>query len=243
MLEFLGPPLDAPLNEGPLPAVFYFSLSAHDSLHVDPYNQPALDLSKQALRVFSLSLPGHDTLPPTEALQVWVREIEQGRDVIQTFVHEAAGHIRHLIAGQVIDPKRLGVMGLSRGVLIGSHLAAIVPEIKHILGFAPLTRLADVEEFQHLETSRWDVAHLADKIYDRNIRFYIGNRDIRVGTASCFQSISALANTAYDHQISSPPIELVITPSIGHKGHGTSPEIFRQGAAWMENKLLREDHD
>ncbi|HEX2579372.1 MAG TPA: alpha/beta hydrolase [Rhabdochlamydiaceae bacterium] len=239
MLEFLGPPLDA----GPLPAVFYFSLSAHDSLHVDPYNQPVLDLSNPTLRIFSASLPVHETLPPTEALHVWVNEIEHGRDVIQTFVQEVAEHIRHLIATQVIDPERVGVMGLSRGAFIGAHLAAIVPEIKHILGFAPLTRLADVEEFQHLETARWDLTRLADKIYNRNIRFYIGNRDTRVGTAGCYQCISTLANTAYDNQISSSPIELLIGPSIGHKGHGTSPEIFRQGAAWLEKKLLGENRD
>jgi hypothetical protein len=33
-------------------------------------------------------------------------------------------------------------------------------------------------------------------------------------------------------------LKLLIGPSIGHKGHGTSPEIFRHSAAWLEKKLL-----
>jgi esterase FrsA len=237
-MELLGPPLDA----GLLPAVFYFSLSARDSLHLDPYNQPAIYLSSPSLRIFSVSLPGHDDLPPTEALRFWAEEIHQGRDVIHSFVQEVSAQIRHLIDHHVIDPEKIGAMGLSRGAFIASHTAALVPEIKHILGFAPLTRLANVQEFQDVEVGRWDLTHLADKLYNRNTRFYIGNRDTRVGTASCFEFISLLANTAFEQQISSPPIELFITPSIGHKGHGTSPEIFREGAAWLEKKLLGESH-
>src|SRR5579863_3267195 len=118
--EFLGPPLDA----GPLPAVFYFSLSAHDSLHLDPYNQPAIYLGSPGLRIFSVSLPGHDTLPPTQALRFWAGEIRHGRDVIQAFVQEVTSYIRHLIDQQVVLPEKIGAMGLSRGVFIASHVAA-----------------------------------------------------------------------------------------------------------------------
>ncbi len=52
-------------------------------------------------------------------------------------------YIRHLIDQHVVDPEKIGAMGLSRGAFIASHIAALVPEIKHILGFAPLTRLAN----------------------------------------------------------------------------------------------------
>ncbi len=236
--EFLGPPLDA----GPLPAVFYFSLSARDSLHLDPYNQPALYLGSPALRIFSVSLPGHDTMPPTEALRFWADEIRHGKDVIHAFVQEVAAYIRHLIDQHVVDPEKIGAMGLSRGAFIASHVAALVPEIKHILGFAPLTRLANVKEFQDLDVDRWDLTYLAEEICNRNIRCYIGNRDTRVGTEGCCHFISALANKAFEQKISSSPIELIIGPSIGHQGHGTSPEVFRQGAAWLERKLLGESN-
>jgi len=234
--EFLGPPLDT----GPLPAIFYFALSAHDSLHLDPYNQPAIYLHNPGLRIFSVSLPAHDTMPPTEALRFWADEIHHGRDVIHTFVKEVAAYIQQLIDENVIDPKKIGAMGLSRGAFIASHIAALVPEIENILGFAPLTRLESVQEFKHLNVEKWDLTHLTGKLYNRSVRFYIGNRDIRVGTESCFQFISALSAKAYEHKISSPPVELIIGPSIGHKGHGTSPEIFHQGADWLKKKLFGE---
>ena len=41
-LEYLGPSI----NLGPLPAVFYFALSATDSLSLDPFDQPAVYLSQ-----------------------------------------------------------------------------------------------------------------------------------------------------------------------------------------------------
>ena len=231
--EFLGPSLD----QGPLPAVFYFSLSAHDSLHLDPYNQPVVFLRSPDIRIFSLTLPGHDRLPPNQALRTWADEVHQGRDVIQTFIHEAADYIYHLIDNHVIDPKKLGLMGLSRGAFIASHLAALLPEVRTILGFAPLTRLGNAKEFQGINTDRWDLSQLTEKLYDRTVRFYIGNRDKRVSTESCFEFISQLAETAYTNKISSSPIELIIGPSMGHQGHGTSPEVFKQGAVWLRHQL------
>ncbi|HUD01306.1 MAG TPA: alpha/beta hydrolase [Rhabdochlamydiaceae bacterium] len=236
--EFLGPPLDS----GPLPAVFYFALSAHDSLHLDPYNQPAVYLSSPSLRIFSVTLPGHDILPPTEALRFWAQEIHQGRDVIQMFVQEVTAYIRHLIQERVVDPKKIGMMGLSRGAFIAAHAAAALPETSHLLGFAPLTRLENAKEFKDLDVEKWDLSRLTSKLYNRAVRFYIGNRDKRVRTDSCFQFISTLADTAFEHKISSSPIELIIGPSIGHKGHGTSSEVFRHGASWLEKKLLGGAH-
>lgn len=238
-VEFLGPPLDA----GPLPAVFYFALSAHDSLHLDPYNQPAVFLSSSRLLIFSMTLPGHDVLPPTEALRFWAEEIHHGRNVIQTFTHEIADYIHHLIQNRIVDPQKIGMMGLSRGAFIASHAAALLPEVSHILGFAPLTQLDIVKEFEGLDVDRWDLTHLTEKLYDRSLRFYIGNRDKRVGTEHCYQFVSELAETAYQNRISSSPIELIMGPSIGHQGHGTAPHVFQQGASWLSQKLLGDSHD
>ncbi len=232
--EFLGPSLDA----GPLPAIFYFSLSAHDSLHLNPYNQPAVLLNSPALRIFSITLPGHDILPPTEALRVWADEIHHGRDVIKTFVQEIAAYIHHLIQHHVIDQSKIAMMGLSRGAFIAAHAAAVLPQVRSVLGFAPLTRLGALKEFQELDTQRWDLSQLTEKLYDRTLRFYIGNRDTRVGTESCFQFITKLSETAFQNKISSSPIELIIGPSVGHRGHGTSPEVFKHGTSWLRHQLL-----
>jgi esterase FrsA len=234
-VKFIGPPLE----KGPLPAVFYFALSANDSLYLDPYNQPANFLNNGEMRVFSVTLPGHDILPATEALSFWSTEVKKDHDVLDKFTTQIADYIQELIDKQLIVPEKFGVMGLSRGVFIAAYVAAKLPQIPYILGFAPLTRLEHIVEFHGMDVDRWNLIHLADKLYNRSIRFYIGNHDMRVGTENSFELISLLAETAYQNQIRSSPIELIVSPSIGRHGHGTSPEIFRQGTDWLRTRVFQ----
>jgi hypothetical protein len=79
----------------------------------------------------------------------------------------------------------------------------------------------------------------ADKLSQKILRFYIGNRDIRVGTKECFDLLQRATHTAYETGIRSPPIEMIMTPSIGYKGHGTAPQSFQEGAEWLHQKLLK----
>jgi hypothetical protein len=83
-----------------------------------------------------------------------------------------------------------------------------------------------------------DLIHLAPSLFDRTIRFYIGNHDTRVGTGECFHFTQSLVEEAVRNQIRSPQIELIITPSIGQMGHGTSKEIFHAGTEWLAQKVM-----
>jgi predicted esterase len=236
--SFIGPPL----SEGPLPAVFYFALSAHDSLHLDPFNQPALFLSKYPLRIFSMTLPGHeDKLPATEALVRWAEAIASGENVISHFIDTVANTVEKLIKENAILPDQLAVAGLSRGGFIAAHAAANIPQFKSILAFAPLTSLAFAKEFHNIPhnplVQALDLNAITEKLIDKHLRFYIGNRDERVSTDLCFQWIRKLTEAAYAHHIRSPQVELIISPSIGRQGHGTSPEIFHDGARWLLSEL------
>lgn len=91
---------------------------------------------------------------------------------------------------------------------------------------APLTHFLDFK-----------LKSLIPHLIGKKLRFYIGNHDTRVGTANCFQFIEALAEASFQNRISSSDVELIIGPSIGHQGHGTSKEIFTKGADWMAEKL------
>lgn len=241
-MAYVGPPL----SQGPLPALFYFSLSAKDSLCLDPFNQPAAYLSSLPMRIFSMTLPGHEKgLPPTEALYVWAREMESGRDVISSFAEKVAHAVDLLTAEGVLFPDRLAIAGLSRGAFLAAHAAALTPAFKWILGFAPLTTLSVAKEFQHLAHSpavaALSLEHLAEKLSDRNVRFYIGNLDTRVGTRRCFDCTQTWSQTALSQGIRSPKIELIISPSIGRDGHGTSKEVFHHGAQWIAEQLKAID--
>ncbi|QVL58155.1 MAG: hypothetical protein KFB93_03495 [Simkaniaceae bacterium] len=222
---FSGPPLE----EGPLPTLFYFALSAEDSLQRDPFNQPIQFLEDLPLRIFSLTLPAHENnLPPENAMNIWEDRMKAGDTVIPPFIETVQKAITHI--KPYIKEGKLGVAGLSRGAYIACHVAAVCPEISYILGFAPLTQFRAAKNL--------DLETLIPTLYNRNVRFYIGNQDSRVGTDHAFSFIYKLAAEAHKNRIRSSPIELFISPSIGYQGHGTSPEIFKAGAEWIKGALL-----
>ncbi len=235
---YLGPPLE----KGPLPAVFYLAISAQDSLTLDPFNQPVKKWLDYPLRIFSLTLPGHEPpRPPQEALQLWAQHLEKGEDLIGAFVDQLVQMTHSLIEKGWIDPKKIGLAGLSRGGFLATHAAARSPLFSTILGFAPLTSLRSCKEFSHLHHLSYidtlDLHHLYGQLINKKLRFYIGNHDERVETRRCYTFIEGLAETSYAQRIRSPQVELSIFPSIGHQGHGTPPYIFEQGAAWLADQL------
>jgi hypothetical protein len=241
-VAYIGPPL----SEGPLPALFYFSLSDQDSLCLDPFNQPVAYLSSLPMRIFSMTLPGHeDNLPPTNALNVWANEIAAGHNIVSTFVEKVKVAVDELLCQGALIPGRSAVAGLSRGAFLAAHVAAAVPQFRWILGFAPLTKLSFAKEFQDLSThcivASVAMEQLVDKLTDRHLRFYIGNLDTRVGTRHCFDFIEKLSQAAFKNNVRSPLVELIIGPSIGRDGHGTSKEVFHHGAHWIAEQLRAID--
>ena len=229
---FKGPPLE----EGPLPAFFYFALSAGDSLETDPYNQPVKLLQKNLCRIFSVTLPGHENNhSPQKAINIWVEKMSKGEEVIPNFIQKLKEAIDYLSPN--FRNGKLAVIGLSRGAFIACHIAAVCPQISHILGYAPLTKLSILKEYKFSNNSFLDLENLASKIYNRKLRFYIGNCDTRVGVEHAFSMIHKLSKAANERKISSPSIELIISPSIGYKGHGTSPETFKNGIEFLKKEV------
>lgn len=232
--HYLGPPL----KEGPLPTLFYLTLAADDSLIVDPYNQPVVPIAHLPMRIFSVNLPAHGPgLSPLEALSVWAQDVT----VLVDFIDKMAESLKHMLSEGMLDPERLAIAGLSRGAFFATHIAAKVPQVKTVLGFAPLIHLSYTKEFLHLQQDplvhSLNLNLLIDKLIGKTFRFYIGNRDTRVGTELCFRFIEALAEANFQSKFRSPPVEMIITPSIGFQGHGTSQDSFVNGAAWVGKEL------
>lgn len=235
---YIGPHL----NEGPLPTLFYFALSAEESLTIDPYNQSVCLLANYPLRIFSIDLPAHGpNLPAIEAMGVWAQEISSGNDIIGCFIKKAAALYYSLESKGLIAKGKFGVAGLSRGAFIATHVAAKISAVTTILGFAPLTQLPYVKEFKELPQNplaeSLSLHHLIPSLIGKNLRFYIGNHDTRVGTHRCFHFIEELSKASFHHKIRSPQVELFIKPSIGQYGHGTSTETFQEGAIWIGKQL------
>ncbi|MDR3624682.1 MAG: hypothetical protein P4L16_06040 [Chlamydiales bacterium] len=238
LFSYTGPDLSL----GPLPALFYFALSADVSLGVDPYNQLVQFSQKSDLRIFSCSLPCHtdDAKTFNRAMSDWATALDLGNDIISAFIHDLAMGVDFLITEGIVDPQKIAVAGLSRGALIATHLAAKDPRISTVLGFAPLTRLGSIREFEGLSNNfhdLLDLRKLIPQLINKHIRFYIGNRDTRVSTLSCFEFVHELAEESYRNNIRSAPIELIISASCGRDGHGTLPHIFKDGSSWIKTQL------
>ncbi len=227
------------LNQGPLPAIFYFALTAEESLSLDPFNQPVQYLSDKPLRIFSMTLPGHGLdLPATQAIAYWAEHLANNNDILSSFITQAKNAVDYLISEKITIPGKIGVAGVSRGAFIASHLALQSDHIPYICGFAPVTDLALSEEFQNLQNN--PLIHklkITDQLSDKTVLYTIGNRDTRVSTRACFDVIEKTTERAYEKGERSPPIELIIHPSIGRFGHGTPEKIFHQGAEWLWDHL------
>jgi prolyl oligopeptidase family protein len=237
-LYHTGPPLDY----GPLPSFFYFALSGPDSLTRSPYNQPVQFLRGQAIRIFSMTLPGHENnLPIDGAMRLWAEEFSRGKDPLDSFLDSVKTALDFAIREKFINEEKLGVGGLSRGGFIAAHVAAREEKFRFLLTFAPLTRLSLLKEFASLQDHplvlSYDVERLSEALHSRSSRFYIGNRDTRVGTKVCFDCAMGIVEAAHEKRIRTPQVECIVTPSIGKDGHGTSPEVFQQGAKWLAESL------
>ena len=230
-MSFLGPPLSA----GKLPAVLYLALSDSDSLHLDPFNQFSKALESDERRVFSFMIPGHEPgRKKEEAIKYWASEFRAGRDPITPFIEESLDTIDDLLATSCSS---IAIAGLSRGAYLATHIAARHNKIHKILGFAPLISLPFAKEMKDLHNlDHLCLDHHLDALSHKKIRYTIGNRDLRVGTHNVFDFVSRLAEKAHANRVRQAPIELLIRASIGFQGHGTSPEIFQEGAEWIVQK-------
>lgn len=228
-----GPEID----QGKLPAFFYFALSGSESLHQDPYNQPIVFLKDFPIRCYSFTLPfhgpGHDN---QRAIELWSQELMQNPTFLEIFFQKCLTNVFYLIQEGLVDENHMAIGGLSRGGFIATHLAARERRFKYILGFAPMTSLTSVGENKPLEHP-WNLLPLVNQLAHQCIRFYIGNRDLRVNTRACFEFIQHLTEAAYLQGHRSPPVELMISPSVGFKGHGTLPPVFKDGVEWLAAKL------
>ncbi len=219
-----------------MPTVFYFTLTASESLTLSSYSQPVEVWQTSGLRIFSMTLPGHvKGKDPKEGMSFWAHSIE----VLEPFFNSAAEAIEDLAEEGLCH--RIGVAGLSRGAFVATHVAARCALVESILGFAPLTDLTVRPDFvvsvgEEALTSL-ALVHLIPKLTRRALRFYIGNRDILVSSGHCCDFILRLADAAFQERIRSPNVELRIGPSTGHKGHGTQPEAFVEGAHWLAEVL------
>jgi hypothetical protein len=217
-LSFVGPDLSIPCK-----TVLYFSLSKEDSLQTKPFCNPVEMLVALGVRVLSATLPFHEkNAKPDNIKSLWGAHT----DLIKKYLDEIELSLLEL---KGLIPEKIGVMGLSRGAFIASHLAASIPQVTTALGFAPLCHLEGDESL--------DLSNLASKLTKKQLRFYIGHKDTLVQTDLVLTTFTNFIDAAKKNKIESPFIDCVVKPSVGRDGHGTLDSTFKEGALWIEANL------
>lgn len=225
-------------EEKKCPTLLYLSLSGEDSLTLDPYNQPISFLEGSGIRTLSVTLPGHhEGQDKYEAMKYWADHLSE----LQTFLKQMMALLDHLFEKKWIEPHQFAIAGLSRGGYIATYLLSH-PQVQYALGYAPVTDLNYLSEFQRVDRKQLEalsLENLIDKIYNKSLRYYIGNRDMKVGTSQATDFVIKIADYAYSHKIRSPKVELIISPSAGFLGHGTLPPTFREGTEWIKKQIVQ----
>ena len=167
---------------------------------------------------------------------------KKGTDIFSNFINQTLKAIDFLIEEKLAIPSKFALMGLSRGAFIALRVAAKCPKINWLLAFSPLIDLSDIDEFNSLkDTALLQSLHsdnIIDSLIDKEIRFYIGNNDTRVGTKNSYSFIEKIALQSFLKRRKNARAELIIYPSIGYKGHGTDKNTFKEGCLWLKQKLI-----
>lgn len=231
-----------PLNEGPCPTLLYFAVSGRESLHLDPFSQPVDYFLDGKSRVISMDLPFHGEGYEKEgAMSLWAISLAAEDDYIGRFIHQAKAVLEDLKARNIIEPARFAVAGLSRGGFFAAHLAAQTEWIHNVVAFAPLTLLERLAEFENIAENpllkKWSLMRQTENLSHKRMRFYIGNNDTRVDTDACYSLLRAIVKKAKVMGVRTAHTEMIMTPSVGFKGHGTLPHVFEDGINWIKSCL------
>ena len=156
------------------------------------------------------------------AFRRWAELYAAGGDPVANFVRKASHVVDDLVATRAIAPRHVVAAGLSRGGLLAGLLAARNPNVRACLGFAPVTVLADLDEFgdaavpnerarAKIQSASLLQEDVVEKMVAMPVRFYMGNFDTRVGTRKAFEFVHLLAERAVMHKgMRSPPHEFVM---------------------------------
>lgn len=153
------------------------------------------------------------------ALQKWATLYTAGADPVSNFVRRVSTSLDEMVDAGIIMTNSIVVSGLSRGALLAGLLAAKNSNVRAFLGFAPVTMLEELQEFQNIgdrARSKIAKASLMDPIVMKALlrmptRFYMGNLDRRVGTRQAFEVVHLLAEQANTMEgVRSPPHEFIM---------------------------------
>jgi len=225
----------------PAPTLFVFAADRTTSLSNPVFIRAGQLLSERyGFLCVSLDMPGHGgdaRAGQAEGLHGWCARVAKGENFVGPFVEQASKTLNYLIREGFTDPRRVAVLGISRGGFMAFHFMAADARVAVVAALSPVTDLPVLTEFKGLETNRLTqslaVKTLAARLANRPIWISIGNRDTRVGTDNCISFARAVADAAAPAHTHAP-IVLHVLPS---ENHHQTKNAHEEAADWIANQL------
>lgn len=230
----------------PAPVVVILAKTIEGTLGDPVYRQAGSMLSDPSLSVepavcASVDLPCHglecrDGEP--KELAGWRHRLERGEDPIAANNRRLSELLDHLVGTGLADPRRIAVIGTSRGGFLAAHFLAHDPRVICAAAYCPVTDLAALSEFHGAEavpSVRVVALHrIADILAGRPLWMTIGGDDKRVGTD---RAIALAADITAAAAVKKIPdcVELLVVPE--SPGHTTPAGAAKRSADWIRERF------
>jgi predicted esterase len=226
----------------PAPLVLLFDWSIEETL-ADP-GVPRIEeqLKKDGAIFVTMDLPSHGLGQPKgerNPLHDWRVRIEHGDNFVVSFEASVSRIVNYLVEQGLVDPKRIGAVGDSRGGFLAFHFAAEDSRVCCVLTFSPVTDLLTLREFEDMDTNTLahalSVQNSAGALAGRHILILIGSTDYRVGTRRAISLFERLTEGALAKGLP-PAAELRVSTA---RGHNLDSEQYTAGGAWLATFLAK----
>ena len=229
-----------PSDVRPAPTLIVLSGDIDRSLTHPSFLNAGKFLGPQGWLCVSIDLPCHGEQATADLrnLSGWAKRVARGEDIVAEFNTRMRRVVDHLITQGLTDPERLVASGVSRGGFMAIRYAAFDDRVDAAIGYAPVTDLAVLREFDAIDDSpavkAMSLHAHAEALVGRPIFLVIGDRDTRVGTDDAMTFMRRLQRLAAEADTPSRADLYVVSEP---RGHATHPEADGWAARWVRSVL------
>lgn len=189
----------------------------------------------------SIDLPCHGLehrAGEPKELAGWRHRLERGEDPIAANNRRLSELLDHLVGTGVADPRRIAVIGTSRGGFLAAHFLAHDSRVACGVAYCPVTDLTALTEFQGAEAVpavRVVALHrIAAALAGRPLWMTIGGDDERVGTD---RAIALAADITAAAAADDLPDRVELRVVAESPGHSTPAGAAERSAAWVRARF------